>query len=143
LKTAVREAVNDLGHLSEPDIADVCAGFELAVAETLQDRLKMAFAIFREAYPEAKEPALIVAGGVAANMTLKTVLAASAREFGFKLIVPPASLCTDNAAMIAWAGAERLALGLVDELNFAARARWPLDEVSSPIYGSGKLGAKV
>ena len=72
LKTAVREAVNDLGHLSEQDIADVCASFEMAVAETLQDRLKMAFVIFRETYPEAKEPALIVAGGVAANVTLKT-----------------------------------------------------------------------
>ncbi|MDP1858297.1 MAG: tRNA (adenosine(37)-N6)-threonylcarbamoyltransferase complex transferase subunit TsaD, partial [Gemmatimonadaceae bacterium] len=143
LKTAVREAVQTLEHLSEQDIADVCASFELAVAETLQDRLKMAFATFREAFSEAKEPALIVAGGVAANMTLKTVLANSAKEFGFKLIVPPASLCTDNAAMIAWAGAERLVLGLVDDLNFMARARWPLDEVSTPIYGSGKLGAKV
>ena len=143
LKTAVREAVHDLGHLSEQDIADVCASFEIAVAETLQDRLKMAFGFFREAYPEVKEPALIVAGGVAANATLKTVLASSAKEFGFKLIVPPAALCTDNAAMIAWAGAERLALGLVDDLSVAARARWPLDEVSTPIYGSGKLGAKV
>lgn len=143
LKTAVREAVQNLALLSEQDIADVCASFELAVAETLQDRLKMAFATFRETHPEAMEPALIVAGGVAANMTLKTVLAASALESGFKLIVPPASLCTDNGAMIAWAGAERLTLGLVDDLNFMARARWPLDEVSTPVYGSGKLGAKA
>ena len=143
LKTAVREAVQNLGHLAEQDIADVCASFETAVAETLQDRLKMAFAAFREAYPEVREPALIVAGGVAANATLKNVMTASAKMFGFKLIVPPAALCTDNAAMIAWAGAERLALGLVDGLDFMARARWPLDEVSTPVYGSGKLGAKV
>jgi N6-L-threonylcarbamoyladenine synthase len=143
LKTAVREAVHSLGSLSEQDIADVCASFELAVAETLQDRLKMAFEIFRAAYPEVKEPALIVAGGVAANATLKNVLAQSTAESGFALIVPPASLCTDNAAMIAWAGAERLTLGLVDDLDFTARARWPLDEVSMPVYGSGKLGAKV
>jgi N6-L-threonylcarbamoyladenine synthase len=143
LKTAVREAVHDLGQLSEQDIADVCASFETAVAETLQDRLKMAFAAFHETYPEVKEPALIVAGGVAANATLKNVMTASAKMFGFKLIVPPAALCTDNAAMIAWAGAERLALGLVDGLDFMARARWPLDEVSTPVYGSGKLGAKV
>jgi N6-L-threonylcarbamoyladenine synthase len=143
LKTAVREAVNNLGHLSEQNIADVCASFETAVAETLQDRLKMAFATFREACPEMKEPALIVAGGVAANATLKNVMTTSATAFGFKLIVPPAALCTDNAAMIAWAGAERLALGLVDDLDFMARARWPLDDVSAPVYGSGKLGAKV
>jgi N6-L-threonylcarbamoyladenine synthase len=80
LKTAVRDAVHDLGPLSEQDIADVCASFETAVAETLQDRLKMAFAIFRLAYPEVKEPALIVAGGVAANATLKAVLATSVKS---------------------------------------------------------------
>jgi N6-L-threonylcarbamoyladenine synthase len=74
---------------------------------------------------------------------LKNVMTTSASSFGFKLIVPPAALCTDNAAMIAWAGAERLALGLIDDLDFMARARWPLDEVSTPIYGSGKLGTKV
>ena len=143
LKTAVREAVHKLGPLAEQDVSDVCASFEAAVAETLQDRLKMAFAIFKESYPEVREPALIVAGGVAANATLGNILMISTAAHGFKLFVPPPSLCTDNAAMIAWAGAERLALGLVDGLNVAARARWPLDEASLPIYGSGKLGAKV
>jgi N6-L-threonylcarbamoyladenine synthase len=143
LKTSVRETVHKLGQPTRQDIADVCASFQAAVAETLQDRLKMAIGVFRELHPAVREPALIVAGGVAANAALKSVFATSASDSGFKLIVPPAVLCTDNAAMIAWAGAERLALGLVDELDFAARARWPLDETSSPIYGSGRLGAKV
>ena len=143
LKTAVREVVHDLGSLTQQDIADVCASFEAAVAETLQDRLKMAFSVFREACPEVSEPTLIVAGGVAANATLKAIFAATTEAHGFKLVVPPADLCTDNAAMIAWAGAERLALGMTDTLDVVARARWPLDEVSAPVYGSGKLGVKV
>jgi N6-L-threonylcarbamoyladenine synthase len=71
------------------------------------------------------------------------VLAAHCEASGFVLAVPPIHLCTDNAAMIAWAGAERLALGMVDELDFAARARWPLDNVSAAVYGSGKLGPKA
>ena len=103
----------------------------------------MAFAMFKEAYPDELEPALIVAGGVAANATLKNIFMASTAAHGFNLIVPPPSLCTDNAAMIAWAGAERLALGLVDDFDVAARARWPLDEASPPVYGHGKLGTKV
>jgi N6-L-threonylcarbamoyladenine synthase len=143
LKTSVREAVQKIGQLNAQDRADVCAGFEAAVADTLQDRLKMAFSIFNDAHPDVQAPTLIVAGGVAANATLKEVLAVSAAEHGFSLIVPPARLCTDNAAMIAWAGAERLALGLVDGVDVAARARWPLDEISVPVYGSGRLGAKV
>jgi N6-L-threonylcarbamoyladenine synthase len=143
LKTSVRETVRKLGQPTQQDIADVCASFEAAVADTLRDRLKMAFQLFRQAFPDVTEPALVIAGGVAANATLKNVFAVSAAASGFRLVVPPAVLCTDNAAMIAWAGAERLALGLVDEFDIAARARWPLDEVSSPIYGSGKLGAKV
>jgi N6-L-threonylcarbamoyladenine synthase len=143
LKTAVREAAHKMGQLTEQDVADVCASFEAAVAETLQDRLKVAFAMFKEAYPDELEPALIVAGGVAANATLKNIFMVSTAAHGFNLIVPPPSLCTDNAAMIAWAGAERLALGLVDDFDVAARARWPLDEASAPIYGHGKLGTKV
>lgn len=143
LKTAVREAVNDLGDLSDNDVADVCASFEAAVAETLADRLHQAFAAFSEAYPNITEPSLIVAGGVAANQTLRGIFQATAQKHGFKLIVPPFHLCTDNAAMIAWAGAERLALGMTDNIDFKARPRWPLDTVSAAVYGSGRLGAKV
>ena len=119
LKTAVREAVNDLGTLTDQDVADVCASFEAAVAETMADRLNMAVHLFRAAHPDVERPALIVAGGVAANQKLKAVFEAAAARIGLQLIVPPAKLCTDNAAMIAWAGAERLALGLTDGLGVA------------------------
>jgi N6-L-threonylcarbamoyladenine synthase len=143
LKTSVRETVHDLGSLSDQDVADVCASFEAAVAETMEDRLRHAIAMFREAHPVVARPSLIVAGGVAANVRLKSMFEAAALTNGFDLIIPPARLCTDNAAMIAWAGAERLALGLVDDLGVAARARWPLDQAQAPVYGSGKLGGKV
>jgi N6-L-threonylcarbamoyladenine synthase len=143
LKTSVREAVNDLGVLNDRDVADICAGFELAVAETLADRLAHAFAAFRALHRAATNPALIVAGGVAANATLKAVFERETAAHGFRLVVPPPALCTDNGAMIAWAGAERLALDFTDAIDFAARARWPLDQVSAPVYGSGKLGAKA
>jgi N6-L-threonylcarbamoyladenine synthase len=143
LKTAVREVVHDLGALSDQDVADVCASFEAAVADTMADRLLMAVHLFRAAHPSVESPALIVAGGVAANQKLKSVFEQAAARHNLTLIVPPAKLCTDNAAMIAWAGAEKLALGLTDELGVAARARWPLDQAQAPVYGSGKLGAKA
>ncbi len=143
LKTAVREVVHGLGELTEQDVADVCASFELAVAETLADRLKRAFQQFREMHPDVESPTLVVAGGVAANQTLRGVFETVSNRHGFKLNVPPFNLCTDNAAMIAWAGAERLSLGLTDNIDFAARPRWPLDNVSAPVYGSGRLGAKA
>jgi N6-L-threonylcarbamoyladenine synthase len=143
LKTAVRETVNQLGKLSDQDVSDICASFEFAVAETLGDRLKKAFAIFREAYPDLAQPTLVVAGGVAANKKLRSVFESVCADQNFTLSVPPFHLCTDNAAMIAWAGAERFALGLADDLDFKARPRWPLDTVSAPVYGSGRLGAKA
>ncbi len=131
------------GEGADKDVADICASFEAAVAETMADRLRMAVALFREAHPQVERPALIVAGGVAANARLKAIFEEAAAQQGLTLIVPPPKLCTDNAAMIAWAGAERLALDLTDDLGVAARARWPLDQAQAPVYGAGKLGAKA
>jgi N6-L-threonylcarbamoyladenine synthase len=82
-------------------------------------------------------PALVVAGGVAANQAIRTALARLAKDNGRRFAVPPAWLCTDNAAMIAWAGAERLAAGLTDPLDVPARARWPLDERAEKVRGAG------
>ncbi|MBM3519879.1 MAG: tRNA (adenosine(37)-N6)-threonylcarbamoyltransferase complex transferase subunit TsaD [Alphaproteobacteria bacterium] len=143
LKTAVREAVHGLGTPVGQEVADVAAGFQQAVAESMADRLARAMEMFRRLHPAVTAPTLVVAGGVAANAALGKVFAMAAASHGFRLIVPPPNLCTDNGAMIAWAGAERLALGLVDGLAAAARARWPLDERSAPLYGAGKLGAKA
>lgn len=143
LKTAVRETVRGLGLVEAQDVADVAASFEAAVAETLADRLSRAQEEFLHLHANAAAPTLVVAGGVAANLTLRRSMAEVAAAAGFKFVVPPPRLCTDNAAMIAWAGAEKLALGQSDPIGIAARARWPLDENVVPLVGHGKLGAKV
>ena len=127
LKTAVRLAAEAAAPLSDRDVADLCAGFQAAVTAIVADRARRALARFRTALPGA-EPRLVVAGGVAANQAIGGALAATAGEAGARLVVPPMKLCTDNGAMVAWAGAERLALGAVDGLDFAARPRWPLDD---------------
>ncbi len=130
LKTAVRHAIASLppGPVSARDAADLAAGFQAAVADVLVDRSRNAIAAFRSAHPAGDT--LVVAGGVAANQTLRARLAALAAAEGVCLVAPPPALCTDNAAMIAWAGVERLRLGLADGLDAPARPLWPLDPAS-------------
>lgn len=137
LKTAVREAVTELGTPSDADKADICASFEAAIADTMRDRLGRALKLFKTTFPDVRHPLLVVAGGVAANRTLKAAFEAICTRHGFALSVPPAHLCTDNAAMVAWAGAERLALGMTDPLNSEAKARWPLDPGAKRLTGAG------
>lgn len=127
LKTAVRTTIEKLpaGTMRDEDIADICAEFQIAVAEVVSDRVSKAIAQFRSLYPSGNT--LVVSGGVAANTAIRTALTNFANSENIRFIAPPHYLCTDNAAMIAWAGAERFKLGLVDTLDFAPRPRWPLD----------------
>src|SRR5579864_3188912 len=130
LKTAVRLEAEKIAPLSEQDVADLCASFQLAVIEMVVDRLRAGLRLFRERF--GRPTALVAAGGVAANQAIRDAMLDVALQDQITLIVPPPELCTDNAAMIAWAGAERLARGLCDTLDTAPRARWPLGEVSKP-----------
>ncbi len=130
LKTALRHAVEALppGPLADADIADLCAGFQEAVADAMADRTANAIALFRRQCPGGET--LVAVGGVAANQALRTRIESVAQEHGLAFVAPPPRLCTDNAAMVAWAGIERLALGLADGLDFAPRPRWPLEELA-------------
>jgi len=130
LKTAVRLEAEKIAPLSNQDVADLCASFQQAIVEVVLDRLRTGLRMFRTKF--GAPTALVAAGGVAANQAIRKVLHRLAFEVGTVLVAPPLELCTDNGAMIAWAGAERLAVGLADPLEFAPRARWPLDQVSGP-----------
>lgn len=145
LKTAVRQAAEAIAPLSDGDVADICASFQAAVSETVGDRVARALARFRAEHAALADPVLVVAGGVAANRALRAALGETCRAAGFRLVAPPAALCGDNAAMIAWAGLERLAAGLVeaDAMDAAPRARWPLDAAAAPLVGHGRRGAKA
>src|SRR5262245_54512772 len=142
LKTAVRQQAQALAPLSAEDVADLCAAFELAAAQSVADRVRLAMAMVDAELSGARRH-LVVSGGVAANERLRTALTEVAASGGFALVAPPPALCTDNAAMVAWAGAERLARGWTDGLDVPARARWPLDPDAAPALGFGRLGAKA
>jgi N6-L-threonylcarbamoyladenine synthase len=137
LKTAVRQTVDDLGSLGPTDKADICASFQEAIADVLVDRTRRAMHRFTGDFSAIAHPVLVAAGGVAANAHIRSALTLLCRNRGFSLNIPPPSLCTDNGAIIAWAGAERLAQGMTDGLEVSARARWPLDPDASPAPGAG------
>src|SRR5262249_38446968 len=127
LKTALRLEAEKIAPISDQDVRDLCASFQQAVVDVVADRLRTGMKLFRERC--GNPTALVAAGGVAANDAIRKVLHRVAFEVGSALVVPPAALCTDNGAMVAWAGAERLALGLSDTLDTPPQARWPLTSV--------------
>jgi N6-L-threonylcarbamoyladenine synthase len=133
LKTALRLEAEKVVPLTDQDVADLCAAFQNAVADVVTDRLRAGLRLFREKF--GGPTALVAAGGVAVNQTIRRALARVAAEQGTVLVAPPPQLCTDNGAMIAWAGAERLARGMADGLDVAPRARWPLDGDELPRRG--------
>jgi N6-L-threonylcarbamoyladenine synthase len=121
----VRHTVAALGDgMTAADAADIAAAFQRAVADAIEDRCRRA--IDRLQAEGAEITAFVVAGGVAANALLRARIEALSARAALRFVAPPLRLCTDTAAMIAWAGAERLALGLSDPLDFAPRPRWPL-----------------
>jgi N6-L-threonylcarbamoyladenine synthase len=124
LKTALRQQA-----------AALAESLQAAIGDSLVDRTAHAVALFRARWPAGQS--LVVAGGVAANAALRARLAALAASEGLAFVAPPPALCTDNGAMIAWAGLERLQLGLTDALDFAPRPRWPLDPTAAPAIGAG------
>jgi N6-L-threonylcarbamoyladenine synthase len=137
LKTAVRHAVEGLpnGMPVGPDAADLAAAFQEAAADSLADRTANAIVLFHQRYPGAGP--LVIAGGVAANQAIRLRLKTLTEVHGMTLLAPPTQLCTDNGAMVAWAGIERLRLGLTDDLDFAPRPRWPLDPDAPAVAFAG------
>ncbi|GAB1478100.1 tRNA (adenosine(37)-N6)-threonylcarbamoyltransferase complex transferase subunit TsaD [Paracoccaceae bacterium] len=145
LKTALLRArdalVAEKGGLTLQDRRDLCAGFQAAVADVLAEKTRRALQVYLELAPP--HPALAVAGGVAANKALRGQLETVSADLAVQFIAPPLRLCTDNAAMIAWAGIEQFRLGRRDGMDLSARPRWPLDQTAPAMIGSGKKGAKA
>lgn len=145
LKTAVLrqrdQIIADKTGITRQDRADICAGFQQAVADVLTEKTRRALRLYLAEEPA--EPVLAVAGGVAANTAIRAALETLAEQAGARFLAPPLELCTDNAAMIAYAGIERLRDGATDGMDLAARPRWPLDKTSPALVGSGRKGAKA
>jgi N6-L-threonylcarbamoyladenine synthase len=131
LKTALRIEAQKIAPLAEKDVADLCAAFQAAVVDIVTDRLRVGLRVFRVRFGEPT--ALVIAGGVAANQEIRGAIGRMAADAGVPLVAPPGSLCTDNGAIIAWAGAERLARGFTDTLDVSPRARWPLQAPLAPL----------
>jgi N6-L-threonylcarbamoyladenine synthase len=141
LKTALRLEAERIAPLSDKDVSDLAASFQAAAVDVVEDRTRAALDLFLDLVGSAPT-ALVVAGGVAANESIRARLTTLCEASDVRFVAPPPRLCTDNAAMIAWAGAERLAAGLPPDPTIAARARWPLDEAATPRVGAGAKGAK-
>jgi len=137
LKTAVRRTAEKLAPLQAQDVFDIAASFEAAVADAVVDRCARGMNVAKATIGPSAPLRFVVAGGVAANGRLRGRLQALCAENGFSFHAPPLALCGDNAAMIAWAGAERLARGLIDPLDAPVRPRWPLDAHAAPAIGAG------
>jgi N6-L-threonylcarbamoyladenine synthase len=138
LKTAVRLAIEALppGDLTYQDVSDLCAALQHTAAKIVEDRCRNAIDLFRVRYP-GKRPALVASGGVAANSGIRSNLKNMAKELEFDFVAPPLNLCSDNAAMIAWTGIERLRKNMIDPLDVPARPRWPLDPDAEKRPGAG------
>jgi N6-L-threonylcarbamoyladenine synthase len=140
LKTALLRArdavIAEKGGMTRADRADLCAGFQAAVVDVMAEKT-------RRALDASQVSALAVAGGVAANQAIRAALETVCTDLGVEFLAPPMALCTDNAAMIAWAGIERFRMGERDDLTLSARPRWPLDQTSPALLGYGKKGAKA
>ncbi len=145
LKTSLLRArdalIAEKGGLAVQDRRDLCAGFQAAVAAVLAEKTRRALTDYLALNPA--RPALAVAGGVAANKALRAQLETLSARAGVAFTAPPLRLCTDNAAMIAWAGIERFRAGHRDGFDLTARPRWPLDQTAPALIGSGKKGAKA
>ena len=145
LKTAILRARDEVvaakGGLTERDRSDLAAGFQAAVTDVLAEKTRRALQLYLAENPAT--PTIAVAGGVAANQAIRSRLQEVCADFGVAFTAPPLALCTDNAAMIAYAGMERFRAGHCDDMTLAARPRWPLDKKAPALLGSGKKGAKA
>ena len=139
LKTAVmleRDACLEDGSIAATDVADIAASFQTAVSDVLVEKS-------RRALDDSGARAFAVAGGVAANTRIRGAIDTLCEELQVRFVKPPLALCTDNAAMIGWAGLELFATGHRDGFDLSARPRWPLDTRQAPMLGGGKKGAKA
>lgn len=139
LKTAVRQHVEHLpeGKLAYEDVAALCYSFQETVAEVVRDRCARAIDQFAKTQGSPRKPALVVSGGVAANKRIRAALQDLAYSKSMDFVAPPLNLCSDNGAMIAWTGIERLKKNMSDTLDVAARPRWPLDPMADKISKQG------